>query len=92
MIFKDKEAEKLFFDNKTSKKIPTEIQKRALTRLLKLSRIGELEDLLYPPSNHLKALGGNRLGQYSIRINDKWRICFKWQNNEAVDVEIVDYH
>jgi proteic killer suppression protein len=57
-----------------------------------LNRSGKLDDLKIPPSNHLEKLSGNREGQYSIRINDKYRVCFKWEGNNAFDVEIVDYH
>ncbi len=57
-----------------------------------LNAAGRLEDLRVPPGNHLEALKGSRAGQYSIRINDQWRICFAWRDNEAHDLEIVDYH
>lgn len=57
-----------------------------------LNRANYLSDLMVPPGNHLEALKGNRKGQYSIRINDQWRICFVWQDNDAYDVEIIDYH
>ena len=57
-----------------------------------LNHSGKLDDLRVPPSNHLEKLSGDREGQHSIRINDKYRICFKWQENNACDVEIVDYH
>jgi len=57
-----------------------------------INRARELRDLLVPPGNHLEALKGNRKDQYSIRINDQWRICFVWQDNDAYNVEIVDYH
>lgn len=57
-----------------------------------LNRATILNDLRVPPSNRLEALRGNRKGQYSIRINDQWRLCFKWKKGDAIDVEIVDYH
>jgi len=57
-----------------------------------LNRATKLNDLKVPPSNHLEALHGTRKGQHSIRINDQWRICFKWSNSEARSVEITDYH
>jgi proteic killer suppression protein len=57
-----------------------------------LNEAGELEDLLSPPGNRLEALKGDRKGQYSIRINDQWRVCFAWSDGGAYDVEIVDYH
>lgn len=60
--------------------------------MLYLQDAEDLQDLLAPPGNRLEKLRGGRDGQYSIRINDQWRICFRWENNDAVDVEIVDYH
>jgi len=63
-----------------------------MIRLVMLNRSGKLDDLKVPPSNHLEKLSGDREGQYSIRINDKYRVCFRWQDNNAFDVEIVDYH
>ncbi len=67
-------------------------EKEADEKLFILENAIDLKDLLSPPGNKLEALKGDRKGQYSIRINKKWRICFKWQNNHALDVEIVDYH
>ena len=64
----------------------------ARRKLRQLEIAGQLDDLRVPPGNHLEALKGNRSGQYSIRINDQWRVCFRWSNNGADDVEIVDYH
>ncbi len=64
----------------------------ARRKLLLLHRAKSLEDLRVPPGNRLEALRGNRKGQYSIRINDQWRICFVWAQGDARDVEIVDYH
>ena len=61
-------------------------------KLLLIDAADILEDLKIPPSNHLEKLKGNRKGQYSIRINQQWRICFKWQGSDALEVEIVDYH
>ena len=75
-----------------SKKLPPDIQKTARRKLLYLNRAIDLQDLLAPPGNKLEKLQGNRMGQYSIRINDQWRICFKWIAGHARDVEIVDYH
>lgn len=89
--FRSKEAEKVFHRN-FSHKLPQDIQKTAYRRLAYLHSAKELKDLLLPPSNRLEKLYGNRLGQYSIRINDQWRICFKWQDGDAYEVEIVDYH
>ncbi|MBX3325974.1 MAG: type II toxin-antitoxin system RelE/ParE family toxin [Nitrospira sp.] len=64
----------------------------ARRKLLVLHRAVSLEDLRVPPGNRLEALNGNRKGQYSIRINDQWRICFVWAKGDAYEVEIVDYH
>lgn len=64
----------------------------ALPQLLMLNRAQTLQDLRVPPGNHLEALRGGRLGQHSIRINEQWRICFRWAEGDAHDVEIVDYH
>ncbi|MCP4290847.1 MAG: type II toxin-antitoxin system RelE/ParE family toxin [bacterium] len=89
--FKSKEAEKVF--NRTrSKKLPGDIQQVALRKLRMLDRSKTLTDLRVPPSNRLKPLKGERKGQYSIRINDQWRICFRWERGDAHEVEIVDYH
>lgn len=68
------------------------IERQARRKLLYLNRARTLNDLKQPPSNHLEALKGNRKGQHSIRVNDQWRICFKWSEGEVFDVEIVDYH
>lgn len=75
-----------------SRKLPSDIQERALRKLRQLDVSANLEDLRIPPTNHLEALVGDRLGQYSIRITKQWRLCFVWQNGNAYDVEIVDYH
>ena len=74
------------------KKFPKEIQNRALLKLRQLNAAITVADLRLPPSNHLESLKGDRSGQYSIRINVQWRICFEWVNNDAINVEIVDYH
>ena len=89
--FKCKETEKIF-NGKFSKKLPQEIQRRALIKLYSIDVAEDVKDLLIPPSNKLELLSGNRKGQYSIRINDQYRICFIWHDNNALDVEIVDYH
>ena len=68
------------------------IERVARRKLLYLHRAIKLQDLRVPPGNRLEALKGSRKGQYSIRINDQWRICFRWKNGDALDVEIVDYH
>lgn len=89
--FANKETEKLFSTGK-SKKLPAEIITRAIMRLTQLDNVREVSDLLIPPSNRLEALSGDRTGQWSIRINDQWRICFIFANGDATDVEITDYH
>ncbi len=89
--FKCKETDKIF-NRSFSRKLPQDIQRTALRKLRMLNRAIKLNDLKVPPSNHLEALHGNRKGQYSIRINDQWRICFKWSEGEASSVEITDYH
>lgn len=72
--------------------MPHDIQRRALAKLEILNAAERLDDLRIPPSNRLEKLTGDREGQYSIRINDQWRICFAWQGGDAHEVEIVDYH
>lgn len=89
--FKCKETEKIFHRN-YSRKFPMDIQRVALRKLRMLNRAMNLQDLKIPPGNRLEELKGKRKGQYSIRINDQWRICFEWQDNNAFKVEIVDYH
>jgi len=75
-----------------SRRLPPDIQATALRKLRLLNNARRLDDLRVPPANRLEALKGERRGQYSIRINDKWRICFVWSENNAHQVEIVDYH
>ena len=89
--FADAEAEKIF-RGITSKKLSIHIQKTARRKLLYLHDAVDLQDLLAPPGNRLEKLHGDREGQYSIRVNDQWRICFTWHNGYAREVEIVDYH
>ncbi|HZV37001.1 MAG TPA: type II toxin-antitoxin system RelE/ParE family toxin [Verrucomicrobiae bacterium] len=89
--FACKETERLFNDE-TSRRIPVQIQRVARRKLLLLHQARSLNDMRAPFGNHLEALQGDRLGQHSIRINDQWRVCFRWLNGEAWDVEIVDYH
>ncbi|PIQ77378.1 plasmid maintenance system killer [Candidatus Peregrinibacteria bacterium CG11_big_fil_rev_8_21_14_0_20_46_8] len=89
--FKCRETEKIFHTI-GSQKFPDNIQKRALIKLTALHACTSINDLRIPPSNHLEQLRGNRRGQHSIRINEQWRICFIWLNNNAYEVEIVDYH
>jgi toxin HigB-1 len=83
---------KSFFTAGKSKKLPPEIITRAIMRLTQLDNAREVSDLSMPPSNRLEALYGDRAGQWSIRINDQWRICSGFTNGEATDVEITDYH
>lgn len=89
--FACKETEKIW-DGVRSRAFPSDMQDRALRKLRMLDAAQNVNDLRVPPSNHLEALKGKRKGQMSIRVNDQWRICFIWQDNEAHDVEIVDYH
>ncbi|MCK6625342.1 MAG: type II toxin-antitoxin system RelE/ParE family toxin [Anaerolineae bacterium] len=89
--FKSKETEKIF-NRQRSQKLPSDIQQIALRKLRMLNRAVILQDLRIPPANRLEKLEGDRLGQYSIRINDQWRICFEWQEGDAHNVEIIDYH
>jgi proteic killer suppression protein len=89
--FKCRETEKVF-RRERSRKFPPEIQRQAKKKLYLLDASVSLGDLKIPPGNRLESLAGNRKGQHSIRINDPWRICFHWRDNDAHDVEIVDYH
>lgn len=87
------EETKLIFEGFKSSEYPSDIQKTSLRKLLILDAATSINDLRVPPGNRLEKLVGDRVGQYSIRINDKWRICFVWTDeNNATDVEIVDYH
>lgn len=89
--FKDAEAKKLF-KGERSRKLPPDIQRRAQRKLKLLDAAEDYNDLRVPPGNRLEKLSGDREGQLSIRINDQWRICFEWENDDAYAVEIVDYH
>ena len=89
--FRDKEAEKISKRQRSSK-FPGILQRVVLRKLRMLNRAGNLNDLRVPPANRLEKLKGDRLGQHSIRVNDQWRICFKWHDSDAFQVEIVDYH
>ena len=88
--FRSAEAEALFGDRPVARF--RAIERPARRKLLYLSQARSLQDLLVPPGNRLEALKGDRKGQHSIRINDQWRICFRWLDGHAHDVEIVDYH
>ncbi len=89
--FASRETE-LIWSGRRSRKLPGDIQSIALRKLRMLNQARILSDLRVPPANRLEALHGDREGQHSIRINDQWRICFRWSENGASDVEIVDYH
>ena len=89
--FKCKETEKIY-NRLFSQRLPHDIQKIAINKLWILDAVTSLEDLQVPPSNRLESLKGNRKGQHSIRINQQWRICFKWHDGNSYNVEIVDYH
>ena len=89
--FRDQETEKVF-KGRFSGRLPQDIQRIAERKLIILHRSVSLFDLRVPPSNRLEALKGDRQGQYSIRINSQWRICFKWRDDGVYEVEIVDYH
>lgn len=89
--FASTETARLFATGK-SRRLPPDILRRAVMRLTQLDAATEVEDLRQPPSNRLEALVGGRAGQWSIRINDQWRVCFRFERGNAQDVEIVDYH
>ena len=89
--FADKQTQ-LLFDREKVKRFPGKLQRTALRKLLLLDAAEALDDLRVPPGNHLEKLKGDRDGQYSIRINDQWRVCFRWSDGDAYDVEITDYH
>jgi toxin HigB-1 len=89
--FAGRETEKLF-RREPPRKMPRDIQSRALMRLMQIDAAVGIKDLRLPPSNRLERLKGKRKGQWSIRINDQWRVCFRFEQGEAFDVEIVDYH
>ena len=89
--FADRETQR-FWETGKSRRISSQIRKSAERKLQALDAANELMDLRSPPGNHLEELKGDRAGQHSIRINDQYRICFRWENNNAYGVEIVDYH
>lgn len=89
--FKDAETQKIY-QRERSRKLPPEIQQVTLRKLRMINNAINLNDLRIPPANRLEKLSGDREGQYSIRINDQWRICFEWQGSDAFNVEITDYH
>lgn len=87
----DSETRRIF-RRERSRRLPQDIQKTAYRKLRYLHNAKNLNDLRRPPANRLEKLRGARTGQYSIRINDQWRICFIWKDNDAYQIEIVDYH
>jgi proteic killer suppression protein len=89
--FADTEAQRFYTTGK-SRRYPATIQKRAMMRLTQLDAATRLDDLRLPPSNRLEALKHDRRGQWSIRVNSQWRVCFRFENGDMLDVEIVDYH
>ena len=89
--FRDKDTEGLWQRGR-SHRLPADLERRAFRKLAILNAAVTLDNLKVPPGNHLEALGGNRAGQHSIRVNDQYRVCFVWRNGNAFEVEIVDYH
>lgn len=89
--FKDKNTEKIW-NQIYSKQLPNYIQRIGYRKLIILHRSKDINDLRIPPGNRLEQLSGDRKGQYSIRINDQWRICFYWKDGIATEVELTDYH
>jgi proteic killer suppression protein len=89
--FQEKEAERIF-NRQFSAKLPQSVQRLARKKLIILDAATGLNDLRIPPGNRLEALKGDRKGRHSMRINDQWRICFKWKAGDAYDVEITDCH
>lgn len=89
--FADRDTERLFH-RRPVRKLPHDVQRVALRKLRMLDAAERLDDLRVPPGNRLEKLRGQRAGQHSIRVNEQWRICFRWEHGHADDVEIVDYH
>jgi len=89
--FRDKETEKVFLRER-SRKLSSDVQRIALRKLVMLDAAQTIQDLRVPPGNRLEKLSGDREGQHSIRINDQWRVCFRWEEGSAYNVEITDYH
>ena len=88
--FRDQDTEAVYRQSRVRRF--RSIERAALRRLAQIDSAQELRDLASPPANRLKALRGDRAGQYSVRVNDQYRICFRWKNGGALDVEITDYH
>lgn len=89
--FRGKDTEKLF-RRERSKAVPPDVRRVALRKLAQVDAAANIQDLKVPPGNRLEALSGDRTGQFSIRINEQWRVCFVWKDGHAHEVEIVDYH
>ena len=89
--FNNDETQKIY-QRQRSRKLPSDIQQVALRKLRMINNAVTINDLRVPPANQLEKLSGNRAGQWSIRINDQWRVCFRWKDTDAYDVEIADYH
>ncbi|MCY4073894.1 MAG: type II toxin-antitoxin system RelE/ParE family toxin [Acidobacteria bacterium] len=89
--FRDSASERVF-EGRPVRRLPAEIQRRARMRLQRVVAATALSDLRLPPSHRLKALSGDRKGQHSIRINDQWRVCFRWTDRGAREIEVTDYH
>lgn len=89
--FQDRNTERIFKRQRV-KRFSLSLQKVAQRKLELIDGSDLIEDLRTPPGNHLEKLSGNRKGQYNIRVNDQWRICFRWKSGQATDVEMVDYH
>jgi proteic killer suppression protein len=89
--FKDDETQKIY-RRQRSRKLPADIQQVALRKLRMINNALSINDLRVPPANRLEKLSGDRAGQWSIRINDQWRVCFRWEGSDAYNVEIADYH
>ena len=89
--FADRETEALF-NEQPVRKLPDPICRRAMAKLQIIDNAAHLSDCALPPGTRLEALSGKRTGQHSIRVNDQWRVCFRWKDGDAFEVEIVDYH
>lgn len=85
-------ATKHLFERQPTRRLPAELHRVMLRKLVQLAAAERLDDLRIPPGNRLEALKDDRMGQHSIRVNDQWRVCFRWRDGDAYDVEIVDYH
>lgn len=89
--FADRDTEAVF-GRRLARRLPADIQRSARRKLIQLDQAQDMRDLLSPPGNRLEALKGDRTGQHSIRVNDRWRICFVWRDGDAYEVGMVDYH